>query len=239
MASTPEYWQAAFSSVTGKWDTPKELVNDLATVFPWDIDVCSDKPNVCPNYYDERTNGLAQTWKGLSWMNPPYGKVIPQWIEKARRSPQATTICLIPARTDTTWLQNNAPDCDLITLIRGRLKFGSRVSWIARHQARILKKQTTPKQIAAIVSKIGGLLCCDAVLAKVAGLWPLLEFSYPFAQWEKSIHLRKDSAPFPSAFLVYGTLKETQKTKLASYGMTFTREGEKWAMTVNKNPKHF
>lgn len=36
-----------FSSKTDKWNTPKHVIDDLATVFKWDLDVCASGPNVC------------------------------------------------------------------------------------------------------------------------------------------------------------------------------------------------
>jgi hypothetical protein len=48
-------------------------------------------------------NGLAQTWTGTCWLNPPYGRQIGLWLAKAREAalPGATVVALIPARTDT------------------------------------------------------------------------------------------------------------------------------------------
>jgi len=150
-----------FSSATGKWDTPTELIADLSTVFPWDLDVCASRSNVCANYYSEQDNGLAQPWRGLCWMNPPYGRGIGAWMNKAaiNRS-QATTVCLVPARTDTRWWHDNVKYARLVVLIKGRLKFGG----------------------------------------------------------------AKNSAPFPSAFVVFGDITAAQRDKLASYGMTFEVE---------------
>lgn len=28
-------------------------------------------------------DGLAQTWEGVCWMNPPYGRQIGKWMQKA------------------------------------------------------------------------------------------------------------------------------------------------------------
>lgn len=60
-------------------------------------------------------------------MNPPYGSGIGKWLEKAaveaRRS-GATVVCLIPARTDTSWWHDYiAPYAWEIRFLRGRLRF--------------------------------------------------------------------------------------------------------------------
>lgn len=108
--------------------TSNWLVDELSQVFHWNLDVCSSEPNVCSNYFDEQDNGLSQDWVGLCWMNPPYGKQISKWIEKAKES-DCTTVCLIPARTDTKWWQDNIPHASLVVFIRGRLKFENTLTY--------------------------------------------------------------------------------------------------------------
>ena len=50
-----------FSSKTGKWDTPDDLIADLATVFDWDCDVCAERPNVCSFIMTKAT----MVWRNL------------------------------------------------------------------------------------------------------------------------------------------------------------------------------
>ena len=59
-------------------------------------------------------------------MNPPYGREIIKWMKKAYESSLngATVVCLVPARTDTTWWHEYAMK-GTIEFIRGRLKFGN------------------------------------------------------------------------------------------------------------------
>ena len=79
----------------------------------------------CPRYYTKADDGLKQSWRGKCWMNPPYGRVIGDWMRKAYESAQAgaMVVCLVPARTDTAWWHDYAAK-DQVTFIRGRLKFG-------------------------------------------------------------------------------------------------------------------
>jgi len=58
-------------------------------------------------------------------MNPPYGRVIGQWVKKAYESSLdgATVVCLLPARTDTSWWHDYCMKGE-IRFVRGRLKFG-------------------------------------------------------------------------------------------------------------------
>ena len=113
-----------FSSKTELWATPQNFFNALSMLYgPFDIDVCADKSNAkCSIYFDEITDGLAQTWTGKCWMNPPYGRDIGKWMKKASES-NATVVCLVPARTDTKWWHDYAMKGE-ITFVKGRLKFG-------------------------------------------------------------------------------------------------------------------
>jgi len=64
---------------------------------------------------------------GVCWMNPPYGREISPWIEKAYRSAKengATVVCLLPARVDTRWWHDYCAKGE-VHFIKGRLKFGN------------------------------------------------------------------------------------------------------------------
>jgi len=116
------------SSKDGNWETPPKLIADLASVFPWDLDVCALRSNVCKRFYTPWDNGLSLPWSGLCFMNPPYGmgRLIDRWVAKAKyegAKPDTTVVCLIPARTSTTWWQNNVPSANLIVFVRGRVHF--------------------------------------------------------------------------------------------------------------------
>ena len=57
--------------------------------------------------------------------NPPYGKEISKWIEKAFIENKRGTmvVLLLPARTDTRWFHDFIYKKHEIRFIRGRLKF--------------------------------------------------------------------------------------------------------------------
>ena len=116
-----------FSSKTDQWSTPQDLFDKLDSIFNFETDVCADEFNAkCDRFYSEADDGLKQNWKGVCWCNPPYGKEIPKWIEKAYKSSldnNATVVCLVPARVDTRWWHDYCTKGDMFFL-KGRLKFG-------------------------------------------------------------------------------------------------------------------
>ena len=115
------------SSATDLWSTPQDFFDQQNTIYgPFTLDVCADSTNAkCRNYFDKNTDGLKQAWTGKCWMNPPYGREIGKWMEKAYTSAGKGTVvvCLVPARTDTKWWHEYAIKGQ-ITFIQGRLKFG-------------------------------------------------------------------------------------------------------------------
>ena len=115
-----------FSSKTDLWYTPQDFFKKYDDVYKIETDVCATDDNAkCAKYYTEEMDGLSQEWRGVCWMNPPYGRTIGNWMKKAYESSLegATVVCLVPARTDTGWWHNYAMKGD-IEFIKGRLKFG-------------------------------------------------------------------------------------------------------------------
>lgn len=130
---TDAFLAAATSSATDQWDTPPELVAAMAPIFPWDLDVCASGPNVCQRFYSPADDGLVKPWRGLCWMNSPYGRDITAWVERASMARvHATTVSLLPARPDTAWFQDTVPFASQVVFIRGRLTFGSDAYWAWR-----------------------------------------------------------------------------------------------------------
>jgi phage N-6-adenine-methyltransferase len=116
-----------FSSETDQWATPKDFFDKCDKEYgPFTLDVCADKDNAkCQRFFSKEQNGLSQNWTGKCWMNPPYGREIGRWMQKAYESSVngAIVVCLVPARTDTRWWHEYAMK-GKVTFIRGRLKFG-------------------------------------------------------------------------------------------------------------------
>lgn len=122
----PAKMDVHYSSQTDEWATPQDLFDELNAEFGFGLDVCALPSSAkCEKYFTPEVDGLAQEWIGSCWMNPPYGDVIGDWIQKAKQSAEngATVVCLVPARVDTNWWWDNCRYAE-IRFIRGRLKFG-------------------------------------------------------------------------------------------------------------------
>jgi phage N-6-adenine-methyltransferase len=126
-ALPPERRSIHFSSKTETWETPQDFFDALDREFGFETDVCALPENAkCRRYFTPDVDGLKQTWRGVCWMNPPYGRVIAAWMKKAFESAQegATVVALVPARTDTRWWHDYAKRSSEIRFVKGRLRFG-------------------------------------------------------------------------------------------------------------------
>ena len=73
-----------FSSKSVIWETPQDLFDKLNAEFHFDLDVCALPENAkCEKYYTPEDDGLLQPWNGVCWCNPPYGRTIGKWVQKA------------------------------------------------------------------------------------------------------------------------------------------------------------
>ena len=117
-----------FSSKTDLWSTPQDLFNEVDNEFHFDLDVCALPDNAkCKRYFSPEMDGLKQDWTGVCWCNPPYGREIGKWVEKAYNTSLNgyTVVMLLPARTDTKWFHNFIYNIAEIRFLKGRLKFGN------------------------------------------------------------------------------------------------------------------
>ena len=127
-----------YSSETNEWATPQDFYDKLDKDFNFNLDPCSTKDNAkCDKFFTIDDDGLAQSWVGYNvFMNPPYGREIKFWIEKAlketllgaereRERERTIVVCLIPARTDTQyWHDYIFGKAKEVRFVKGRLKFG-------------------------------------------------------------------------------------------------------------------
>jgi phage N-6-adenine-methyltransferase len=117
-----------FSSRTDQYSTPQWLFDLLNAEKEFDLDVCGVPTNAkCKRFFSPDMDGLSQDWgKNRCWMNPPYGREIGRWVEKAYLSSLAgaEVLALLPARVYTSWWFSFCLKAEEIRFLKGRLRFG-------------------------------------------------------------------------------------------------------------------
>ena len=110
------------NTTTDVWLTPPNI---LQAVGPFDLDPCAacNRPwDTAATHYCIHDNGLARTWLGLVWCNPPYGREAAKWLEQMAHHNNG--IALIFARTETKtfqkWVFGHATS---ILFLAGRIMF--------------------------------------------------------------------------------------------------------------------
>ncbi len=118
-----------YSSATPEWPTPPDVFARLDREFRFVLDPCATPDNAkCARYFTREDDGLAQDWApGPVFMNPPYGRVIADWVAKAHEEAKrgVVVVGLLPARTDTRWWHEHVTQASEVRFLRGRLKFGT------------------------------------------------------------------------------------------------------------------
>jgi hypothetical protein len=102
--------------------TPINLFNSLNEEFNFDYDPCPLNPN-----YD--IDGLKVDWGRRVFVNPPYGRAIRFWLEKAleeiEKGHSELIVFLLPAYTDVKWFHEVVLlKASEYRFLKGRLKFG-------------------------------------------------------------------------------------------------------------------
>lgn len=121
-------------SQTDDWATPQELFDRLNAYHNFDLDAAASSMNHKVDNWlgldhpdPARKDGLTAEWDGQHvWLNPPYGRILNQWVAKAADHAyrnKAEVVLLLPARTDTRWFHDYCIH-HAVEFIRGRVKFG-------------------------------------------------------------------------------------------------------------------
>jgi site-specific DNA-methyltransferase (adenine-specific) len=121
-------------SLTDDWATPKDLWQQANGFHDFELDAAASLTNhLCAEWFgldhpDElRRDGLRGNWIGRTWVNPPYGRGIYDWVKKASEHDELV-VMLLPARTDTKWFHEFVYQKADLQFIKGRLKFGASIT---------------------------------------------------------------------------------------------------------------
>src|SRR5579884_2241719 len=121
-----------FTSASEEWATPPAFFELLDQLFgPFALDAAATDENAkCARYFTKAQDGLGRSWgaRGTTvFLNPPYGRDIGMWVQKAREESYLgpTVVCLLPARMDAKWWQDNVMRAVEVFCVSGRLSFVS------------------------------------------------------------------------------------------------------------------
>lgn len=118
----PSFGGEAAKPGTHTWLTPPHILQALGD---FDLDPCASRNrpwDTAANHYTEDDDGLLSDWFGRVWLNPPYGKGAPPFMEKMAIHNRG--IALLFTRTETKMFQNMIfPYASGYLFLAGRLKF--------------------------------------------------------------------------------------------------------------------
>lgn len=115
------------SSKRMDWATPQKWFDYLDLEFDFNLDACATAETAkVESFFTPEQDALIQSWaEKRVFMNPPYGREVCFWMEKAYmecRDNHALVVCLVPARVDTQWWHNYATKGEIRFPV-GRLNF--------------------------------------------------------------------------------------------------------------------
>lgn len=132
---------ATLSSQRQDWNTPESILRLLHAGWPEGVslDPCSNAASIVEAAValDEQQDGLKADWsdglpaQGLIYVNPPYGRALPDWCAAISIKHQAlkdagqmhAIASLVPARTDTAWMRRLLIGAEGIIFLSGRVRF--------------------------------------------------------------------------------------------------------------------
>jgi len=148
------------NSGNNEWYTPAEYIEAAREVMGCiDLDPASSpQANAivkATTYYDIQTDGLAQSWSGNTWMNPPYaseliGKFAAKLIAHVRDLDIRQAIVLVNNATETAWFGELVTEASAVVFTRGRVRFwspdgkdgaplqGQAIVYIGQHEQKFL-----------------------------------------------------------------------------------------------------
>lgn len=122
-------WSIIHSSNRNDWRTPPNFFQSLDQRFNFSFDLASDEKNkLVQKNFTVDDDALSHDWhkiKGWLWLNPPYGRGIGSWFQKAAKESAlgAKIAVLAFSSTETEWFQSAWNNASEIWFFTKRIKF--------------------------------------------------------------------------------------------------------------------
>jgi DNA N-6-adenine-methyltransferase (Dam) len=114
---------ALHSGTSAEWWTPPHIFDALGLDFS--LDPCAPAGGVpwvpAREVLSIDQDGLSCPWLGRVWLNPPYGRETPRWVD--RLIAHGDGVALVFARVDAAWAQRALTAAGAVCFIAGRLSF--------------------------------------------------------------------------------------------------------------------
>ena len=141
-----------FKSKSEEYETPDEIFKPLQKEFNLVLDVCAAKENKkCQKYFTKEDDALTKDWNENFWMNPPFGRQLGKWVERAYLESQKHSVIgvlLLPVRSNTIWWHKYIIDTKAeLRFLKGEIKFvGYKKGLWLPFAVVIFKKMTKQKE---------------------------------------------------------------------------------------------
>jgi len=119
-------YETDMSQTSDEYPTTPNLWRPISNaVGGFDIDPASgcESEAIADTTYTKSDDGLAQSWDGIVWLNPPFSDKV-DWYRKAVNEVNAgnaeTVVALAPVDTSTQWFQNWFAKATVICWLEGR-----------------------------------------------------------------------------------------------------------------------
>jgi hypothetical protein len=108
-----------------EWYTPKYIFDAINLRFDLDVAAPLEGPRHVPAdaWLTPRENGLIAPWRGMVWMNPPFGHMRHKRAWLRRFFDHGNGIALVPDRTSAPWFQEFGPMAEAICWVAPKIKF--------------------------------------------------------------------------------------------------------------------
>ena len=118
----------AFKSKSEEYETPKEIFEPLQKEFQLELDVCATKENTKRELFlTKEEDALTKNWNKNFWMNPPFGRNLKKWIQKAYEESvkhKVNGVLILPVRSNTHWWHKYIIDTKAeVRFLKGETKF--------------------------------------------------------------------------------------------------------------------